>query len=69
MSAPVEGCCPQCGRAAVASIEVRGVYDGTLIWQCEADHRWPRFPSGRLHDEAVRLIARTAPLDLSDRRS
>jgi hypothetical protein len=28
-------------------IEVRGVYDGVLVWQCiDCNHMWPRFPKG-----------------------
>lgn len=40
-------------------LEVRGVYDGVLIWYCpDCDVKWPRFgkPDWR-HKEAMRLIA------------
>jgi hypothetical protein len=36
--------CPECG-GTIAGIEVWGVYDGALFWQCMACgrllHRWP----------------------------
>lgn len=42
-------------------IEVRGVYDGVLIWECPyCDHKWPRFSYeqwGNLHEKALNLIA------------
>lgn len=56
--------CPKCSVEVPAGdlhgIEVPGVYDGVLIWRHhgECGHTWPRFPPGRLHDEAVRLIER-----------
>lgn len=69
MSAGTGPVCPRCGGEPVASIEVRGVYDGTLIWQCDGGHLWPRFPSGRLHAEATRMIADGfPPVDFSYRR-
>ncbi len=41
-------------------IEVRGVYDGILIWKHEdCGHMWPRFSKTdweRLHDKAVAII-------------
>lgn len=39
-------------------IDVRGAYDGVLIWKCEVcNYMWPRFPEGeRLHDVAVKII-------------
>lgn len=68
MSAGRGPVCPRCGHDPVASIEIRGVYDGTLIWQCDASHLWPRFASGRLNTAAQRIIAEGfTPLDLSDR--
>ena len=45
------------GRAL--GIEVRGAYDGVLIWQCpDCEGHWPRFPEGhRLHLTAQDIIA------------
>ena len=41
-------------------IEVRGVYDGVLIWKCEdCNHQWPRFSREgweRLHVKALEII-------------
>lgn len=40
-------------------IEVRGVYDGVLIFQCpECGNMWPRFTEGPLRDKARQVIAR-----------
>jgi len=40
-------------------IEVQGVFDGTLIWECGSCHKLrPRFdPPGRWHDRALEIIA------------
>lgn len=39
-------------------MEVRGVYDGVLIWYCpDCGHKWPRFADGKRHDAAVKIIA------------
>lgn len=42
-------------------IEVRGVYDGVLVWQCpDCAHMWPRFDKGtwlELHTKGVEYIA------------
>lgn len=60
---PVTQACPFCGKEegdyfAFTGIEVRGIYDGVLIWECGVcKHRWPRFnPPGRLYDYAVLMI-------------
>ena len=41
-------------------IEVRGVYDGILIWKCpDCNHMWPRFGKGTtqmLHTKAMEII-------------
>lgn len=44
------------GRAT--GIEVRGAYDGILIWRCpDCNKHWPRFPKGgRLHAMALDII-------------
>lgn len=46
------------GRAL--GIEVRGAYDGILIWQCpDCKGYWPRFPADtweRLYNRAVNII-------------
>jgi uncharacterized membrane protein len=51
--------CPQCDRGNAHGYEIRGVYDGILLWRCQyCHHMWPRFsPPGRLHDEAMEIIA------------
>ena len=40
-------------------IEIRGIYDGPIIWECPlCRYHWPRFsPPGRLYDYAVLMIA------------
>jgi hypothetical protein len=42
-------------------IEVRGAYDGVLIWKCEVcNHMWPRFSYeqwGNLHEKALNIIS------------
>lgn len=48
------------GRAL--GIQVRGAYDGILIWKCpDCEGHWPRFPDekyyGYLHQKALRIIA------------
>jgi hypothetical protein len=38
-------------------IEVRGVFDGILYWECPDCHaKWPRFNMGRLRDQALEYI-------------
>ena len=60
--------CPGCGHPAggttLVGEQVRGVYDGILIWHHETcGHAWPRFQpdaeSGysRLHYRAAAMIA------------
>jgi hypothetical protein len=55
--------CPACAevdgyRERFTAIEIRGAYDGVLIWQCSrCRHMWPRFPDGRLHRQALEAIA------------
>jgi hypothetical protein len=49
--------CPFCGNLVVLGVEVQGIYDGVLIWECGMHHRWPRFEFGsRLYDRAKDLI-------------
>jgi hypothetical protein len=49
--------CPFCGNLVVLGVEVRGVYDGILLWECGMHHRWPRFPEGdRLHNRALKIM-------------
>lgn len=52
--------CPGCGAdlrqgpapgggfyVATIGVEIRGVHDGILFWQCPfCDHQWHRFPPG-----------------------
>lgn len=41
----------------ILGYEVRGVYDGVLIWICGVcGEMWPRFKEGKLHEEAVQHI-------------
>jgi ribosomal protein L37AE/L43A len=55
--------CPSCGELdsdrPFIGVEIRGVYDGPVIWECSTcKHRWPRFhPPGRLYDYAVMMLA------------
>lgn len=45
-----ENDCPQCGakQARVAGVEVWGVYDGALFWQClDCGWAWHRWAEGR----------------------
>jgi hypothetical protein len=42
-------------------IEVQGVYDGILIWQCGTCKRdRPRFVEGKLHSVALEILAEWA---------
>jgi Zn-finger nucleic acid-binding protein len=61
--------CPHCGadlgvnhRWAIG-IEIRGVYDGTLFYQCPScGGRWHRFPEGdRLRARAEPFVNREKP--------
>lgn len=41
----------------VIGMNIQGVYDGVLIWCCpDCGHHWPRFPDGRLHVAAMKII-------------
>lgn len=44
-------------------IEIPGVYDGILMWQCpDCGTSWPRFdPPGRRYDEAIARGAKPLP--------
>lgn len=49
--------CPQCANdngSAIIGHEVRGVYDGVLVWGCMGcGHLWNRWPEGHyLHAKA-----------------
>jgi len=51
--------CPACGyQGALIGIEITGVYDGILYWECdncgERFHRWPKGSPLRLR-AAVRI--------------
>jgi ssDNA-binding Zn-finger/Zn-ribbon topoisomerase 1 len=50
--------CPKCGYGQPWIVEVRGVYDGGLYWECPScHHMWPRFPAGtKLHRIALEMI-------------
>lgn len=46
-----------CYQENLLGIEVRGVYDGILIWQCQACKKmWPRFTEGPRYLAARDLI-------------
>ncbi len=46
-----------CYRDEIIGIEVQGVYDGILIWQCgRCKKMWPRFTEGKRHQVALDLI-------------
>ena len=46
-----------CYRDEIIGIEVRGVYDGILIWQCgRCGKMWPRFTEGPRYRAARDLI-------------
>jgi Zn ribbon nucleic-acid-binding protein len=39
--------CASCTNVHVVGVEVRGVYDGVLYWEClSCGHRWHRWPEG-----------------------
>lgn len=53
--------CPRCQQAdTVVGIEVRGVYDGVLFWECIEDGtRWHRWEDGSpLRVKADRYLRR-----------
>ena len=62
--------CPNCGEITeqdLTGIQVLGVYDGVLIWNCrKCDAMWPRFeePDSR-YRKAVETIKKWAKLDES----
>jgi len=57
--------CPKCKDTNPWIIEVRGVYDGALIWECRAcRHRWPRFAENTpLYKRAMELLAQWRLID------
>lgn len=52
---PAGPTCPSCGAGDPAGVEVRGVYDGVLFWQCQQCgtpfHRWPEGSPDRVRAE------------------
>lgn len=49
--------CPECGMTNPYGIDIQGLYDGVLIWECPAcNHMWPRFPTGARHERALKII-------------
>jgi len=51
--------CPACSKPNPFMIEFPEIYDGGLIWQCEAcKHMWPRFSAGRHFDQALDVIGK-----------
>ena len=54
--------CPVCHENQIIGIELRGQYDGVLVWRCaKCEHQWPRFASGRWHDVAAKWINENTP--------
>lgn len=55
-----DGGCPECGleRSKVVLVEVWGLYDGGLYFQCPAcGYAWHRWPEGdRLHAKAAGYV-------------
>jgi hypothetical protein len=50
--------CPACGYGQPWGIDIRGTYDGVLIWECPScRHQWPRFTQGRWNRQALEIIA------------
>lgn len=50
----------------ILGIEIRGVYDGVLIWECpDCGFTWPRFDAGRLYIKAKEIINAWATNDLT----
>ena len=49
--------CPSCGHGQPWGIDIRGEYDGVLIWECPScSHAWPRFTEGRWNRRAAEII-------------
>lgn len=50
--------CPKCGCPEYGGVEVQGVYDGVLFWECFACgwqfHRWPT--GDDYYNRAYRII-------------
>lgn len=70
MSGQVPITCPHCGvdlrlgeYFRVFGVEVPGVYDGALFWQCpDCAGRWHRFPEGHsLRERAEGYVDGGAP--------
>lgn len=68
-SSSIPSHCPHCGTlldydkdgilySHAVGVEVRGVYDGVLFWQCPAcDGRWHHFqPGSRLFERAEEYV-------------
>ncbi len=56
--APAPGADP-CPAISILFVQIREVYDGTLIFRCEVcGAEWPRFEEGDWrHDKALEIIA------------
>lgn len=51
--------CPKCeSTKEIVGIEVQGIYDGVLFWECQiCAHRFHRFPLGdRLRERAEEFV-------------
>jgi Zn ribbon nucleic-acid-binding protein len=55
--------CPECYTASMIGVEIQGVYDGVLYWEClYCGHRWHRFPAGHyLHAKAEKYLSKPEP--------
>lgn len=51
-----EPTCPTCSQPATTGHEIPEIYDGVLIWECDSNHLWPRFPAGPRHQAALDVI-------------
>lgn len=68
---PERESCPGCGSNQISNdgavrtigVEIRGVYDGVLFWQCpDCGTRWHRWPIGsRLRERANRYVTVVTP--------
>lgn len=51
--------CPTCRASAetIVGVQVRGVYDGVLWWECDEDGtRWHRWPEGHYLRERAEQV-------------
>ncbi|WP_370944050.1 hypothetical protein AB5J62_33755 [Amycolatopsis sp. cg5] len=60
--------CPSCFSTHFLGVEIFGVYDGVLYWECgDCGLRWHRFPSGHyLRSRADRYLAEPEPMPVRE---